>query len=71
MGIQYQCHDDGHILHGFSNVDWASDKGIWKSTFEYYFLLMGGVVSQASFLKTSIALSSIESEYMALLKIAT
>jgi hypothetical protein len=28
MGIQYQCHDDGHILHGFSNVDWASDKGI-------------------------------------------
>jgi len=25
-GIQYQRHDDGHILHGFLDADWVGDK---------------------------------------------
>jgi hypothetical protein len=25
MGIQYQCHDDGHILNGFLDANWASN----------------------------------------------
>ncbi len=44
--IQYQHHDDGHILHEFLDVDWAGDKNTQISTSSYCFLLAGGVVSR-------------------------
>jgi hypothetical protein len=37
--IQYQRHDDGHILHEFSNADWVGDKDTQKSTSSIVFCL--------------------------------
>ena len=49
-------------LTGYSDVDWASDKDERKSTSSYAFILGGGAVSWCS---SCIALSTMESEYMA------
>jgi hypothetical protein len=35
--IQYQRHDDGHILHGFLDADWVGDKDTKNSTFILFF----------------------------------
>jgi hypothetical protein len=45
LGITYQQLPNGDILHGFSNVDWASDKNTCRFTFGYYFILPNGVIS--------------------------
>ena len=51
----------------YSNTDWASDKDECKSTLSYAFILRGGVVSWCSKKQSCIALSTMESEYVACL----
>lgn len=71
LGIKYQSIPDGGILHGFSDADWAGDKDTRRSTSGYCFLLAGGVISWGSKKQQSVALSSTESQYMALAKATT
>jgi hypothetical protein len=54
--IKYQNFENGQILHGYSSVDWARDKNIWRFTLGYCFILAKGVISRGS--KKQIALSS-------------
>lgn len=67
-GIKYQRQTKAHDLQGFSDADWAGDKDTRRSTSGYCFLLTSGVISWGSKKQTSVALSSTESEYMALAK---
>uniref|UniRef100_A0A2N9H4X0 Integrase catalytic domain-containing protein n=1 Tax=Fagus sylvatica TaxID=28930 RepID=A0A2N9H4X0_FAGSY len=52
-------------LTGYSDADWASDKDERKSTSGYAFILGGGAVSWCSKKQSCIALSTMESEYVA------
>ena len=70
FGIKYCKKPNGNILIGYSDADWAGDKDTRQSTSGYCFLLAGAVVSWASKKQTFVALSSTESEYMALSKAA-
>jgi hypothetical protein len=49
----------------YSNTDWASDKNERKSTLSYAFILRGGAVSWCSKKQSCIALSTMESKYVA------
>ena len=51
---------------GYSDADWASDIETRKSHSGYVFYLNGGPISWASNKQTTVALSSVESEYIAL-----
>ena len=53
-------------LTGYSDADWAGDKEDRKSTSGSIFLLHGRAISWASKKQTSVALSTIEAEYVAL-----
>ena len=68
FGIRYQKSPQGDVLHGYSDADWAGCKDTRRSTSGYCFLLAGGVISWGSKKQQSVALSSTESEYMALAK---
>ena len=70
-GICYQRSSKGDILHGYSDADWAGCKDTRRSTSGYCFLLANGVISWGSKKQQSVALSSTESEYMALSKATT
>ena len=52
-------------LTSYSDANWASDKDERKSTSGYPFILGGGVVSWYSKKQSCIALSTMESEYVA------
>ena len=52
-------------LKGYSDADWADDRDERKSTLGYAFILGGGVVSWCSKKQTCVALSTMESEYVA------
>ena len=52
-------------LRGYSDADWASDRDGRKSTSGYTFILGGGSVTWCSKKQTCIALSTMESEYVA------
>uniref|UniRef100_A0A2N9EKF5 Integrase catalytic domain-containing protein n=1 Tax=Fagus sylvatica TaxID=28930 RepID=A0A2N9EKF5_FAGSY len=54
-------------LIGYNDADWASDKDERKSTSGYAFILRGGAVSWCSKKQSCIALSTMESEYVACL----
>lgn len=63
----YKSGPDSPGLHGYCDIDWAgpySDKA--KSTSSYVFLLAGGPISWASKKQMTVALSSTESEYIAM-----
>uniref|UniRef100_A0A2N9I383 Reverse transcriptase Ty1/copia-type domain-containing protein n=1 Tax=Fagus sylvatica TaxID=28930 RepID=A0A2N9I383_FAGSY len=61
------CYHGGDLrLTGYSDADWASDKDERKSTSGYAFILGGGAVSWCSKKQSCIALSTMESEYVAL-----
>ncbi len=53
-------------LHAFSDADWASDKLTRKSTTGYVVLAAGGPIAWQSKIQTTVATSSMESEYMAM-----
>uniref|UniRef100_A0A2N9F7V6 Integrase catalytic domain-containing protein n=1 Tax=Fagus sylvatica TaxID=28930 RepID=A0A2N9F7V6_FAGSY len=60
------CYHGGDLrLTGYSDADWASDKDERKSTSGYAFILGGGAVSWCSKKQSCIALSTMESEYVA------
>jgi hypothetical protein len=64
--LTFQCgSQDGNILHGFADADWASNVSDRKLTSGYVFKLAGGAVSWSSKKQTSVALSSTEAEYIA------
>jgi hypothetical protein len=53
-------------LFGYSDADWAGDKGDRKSTSGYAFFLNGSLVSARSRKQQTVALSTAEAEYVAL-----
>lgn len=52
-------------LIGYSDADWAGDLDERKSTSGYAYILNGGAISWSSKKQTSIALSTMEAEYIA------
>jgi hypothetical protein len=56
---------DGNILHGFADADWASNVSDRKSTSGYVFKLAGGAVSWSLKKQSLVALSSTEAKYIA------
>jgi hypothetical protein len=52
-------------IHGFVDADWAGDLDRRRSTSRYVFNLFGGAISWMSKRQVVVALSTIESEYMA------
>jgi hypothetical protein len=52
-------------IHGFVDADWARDLDRRRSTSRYVFNLFGGAISWMSKRQAIVALSTIESEYMA------
>ncbi len=56
-------------LTGYRDADWASDKDQHKSTLGYAFILGGGAVSWCNKKQSCIALSTMESEYVACLAV--
>ena len=60
------CFHKGNLrLKGYSNADWVGDKDERKSTSGYAFILRGSAVSWCSNKQTYVALSTMESEYVA------
>lgn len=53
-------------LIGYSNAEWAENKDNRQSTTGFVFLLAKGVITWASRKQKTVALSSMEAEYMAL-----
>ena len=69
LGLVYdyggKYDDTPPYLHGYSDADWGGDKDTRRSTTGYVFMLDSGVISWASKLQPTVALSSAEAEYMA------
>jgi hypothetical protein len=68
QSLAYKHSSKGHIFYGYSDIDWAGDQDTRRSTSGYCFLLIGAIITWTSKKQTSVALSSTESEYMALSK---
>lgn len=65
LKIQYsKAIKDG--LYGYCDSDWASDVDKRRSCTGYVFCLQGGAISWGSRRQPTVALSSVEAEYMAL-----
>ena len=64
-GISFGSKDDLK-LKGYVDSDWAGDRASRRSRTGYIFYLCGGPVSWKSQLQHSIALSTVEAEYMAM-----
>ncbi len=67
LGITYGGEEGDLIIKGFSDSDWASDHASRKSTSGFVFMLNGGPVSWYSKRQATVALSSREAEYVALI----
>ena len=65
LGIVYSKNANEN-LKGYSDADWAGDSIDRRSTSGYIFCMNGGPVSWKSQKQKSVALSTVESEYMAL-----
>jgi hypothetical protein len=63
--IQYNGRSDSGLI-GYSDADWAENKNDRHSTTGYVFLIAEGAVTWLSRKQKTVALSSMESEYMAL-----
>ena len=64
LGIRYGCPDTPPI--GFSDADWAGDIDTRRSTTGYVIMLNNGAVAWRSQRQPTVALSTMEAEYMAL-----
>jgi len=64
-GLVYNKSASG-ILQGFSDADWAGDYETRRSTTGFMFIFGGVAVSWASKMQKTVALSTMEAEYMAL-----
>ena len=53
-------------LTGYSDADWAGDINNRRSTTGYIIMLNGGAIAWRSHLQPTVALSTMEAEYMAL-----
>jgi hypothetical protein len=53
-------------IHGFSDANWGGDKNDRKSTTGYLFMVNSGAVSWTSHKQSTVAISTMEAEYMAL-----
>ena len=58
--------DSPEAIIGYSNADWAGDVQDRRSTSGNVFLLGGGAIMWSSRKQSSVALSTVEAEYMAL-----
>ena len=65
LGITYRPTHDPEVL-GYTDADWTQDISDRKSTSGYVFLLSGGAISWSSKKQTSIALSTMQAEFVAL-----
>ena len=67
MGIQYAGTEESEIrLIGYVDADWATNPDDRRSVTGYIFFLAGGPISWSTQRQKTTALSSTESEYMAL-----
>lgn len=68
MGLIYEGKSDskGGVLIGFSDSDWGGDIDTRRSTTGYLFTFDGNAITWGSRLQPTVALSSAESEYMAM-----
>ena len=68
LGLTYtgepSITDEPQLL-GYCDADWAADRDDRKSTTAYVFMLCGGPISWQSKKQTTVALSTVEAEYMA------
>jgi transposase InsO family protein len=68
LGITYtgepSITDEPQLL-GYCDADWAADRDERKSITGYAFMLCGGAISWQSKKQTTVALSTVEAEYMA------
>jgi hypothetical protein len=65
--VEIHCSSGGTpLLVGFTDSDWVSDPDDRKSTASYVFNLGSGPVTWACKKQHAIALSSLESEYQAM-----
>ena len=58
--------DSPEAIVGYSDADWAGDVQDRRSTSGNVFLLGGGAITWSSHKQRSVALSTVEAEYMAL-----
>jgi hypothetical protein len=65
FGLRLGGKDDGIDLIGWANSDWAQDPDSRRSITGYIFDVAGGSVSWASKKQPTVALSTVEAEYMA------
>ena len=54
------------IIHGYADANWGGDRNYRKSTTGYIFFANNGVISWTSYKQTTVALSTMEAEYMLL-----
>jgi len=54
------------VLQGWSDADWAGDNETQRSTTDFTFIFGGAAVSWGSTFQKTVALSTMEAEYMAL-----
>lgn len=71
VGLLYKSSNIDFILKGYSDAHWAGRVDTIRSTSGYCFLLGKCVISWTSRRQRSVALSSIESEYMAISRAST
>ena len=70
MGITYRARPSNlptnskADLHGFCDADWAANPDNRRSITGYTFLLAGGAISWAARSQPTVALSTVEAEYM-------
>lgn len=63
-GLRHKC--SSYVLQCYSDANWASNKESSKSTNRWVFTLGGAIVAWASKKQNFVALSSMESEYVAM-----
>ena len=66
LALKYQKSDNGMLMTGYSDADWASDPDDRHSTTRHLFVIAGGTVSWLSKKQAIVALSTTKAEYVAL-----